>query len=351
MSLEELRKQIDAIDTDLLRLLNERADVVHAVGKLKKREGLEIYAPEREEKLLKSLVKKSEGRLPEKSIRAIYREIMSAALALEEDLKIAYLGPAGTWTHQAALRKFGQSVTCLPQPSFADIFEQVSRGLVDYGVVPIENSTEGAVTHTLDLFAESPLKIYGQVMLPIENNLMAKCGRKEIKRIYSHPQVIAQCRSWLGRNFRKIPAVEISSTAAAAELASKEKGAAVLGGGLLAELYGLDILEGAIQDIATNTTRFLVISHKTCPPTGDDRTSVMFSVRDEPGSLHKALEPFEKFSINMSKIESRPSKRRAWEYFFFVDVAGHCEDDSLKKVIDQLEQHCSFVKVLGSYPA
>lgn len=351
MSLDDLRKQIDRIDSELIRLLNERADVVHEVGEVKKQHGLEIYAPEREEMLLKKLVGMSEGRLPEKSIRAIYREIMSAALALEEDLKIAYLGPAGTWTHQAAIEKFGHSVGYQPQASFADVFDQVERRLVDYGVVPIENSTEGAVTHTLDLFADSPLKIYGQVMLPIENNLMANCPREEIGTIYSHPQIIAQCRGWLGRNFSGIQPVEKSSSAVAAEIARDEPGAAVLGGALLAEMYGLEVLERSIQDISSNTTRFLVISHKTCPPTGKDRTSVMFSVRDEPGSLHKALEPFEKFAINMSKIESRPSKRRAWEYFFFVDVAGHCEDEDLMRVIDQLGKHCSFVKVLGSYPA
>ncbi|HQW28210.1 MAG: prephenate dehydratase [Verrucomicrobiales bacterium] len=352
MSLEEQRIKIDAIDTDIIRLLNERADIVHEIGVIKKREGLEIYAPEREEKLLRSLVVKGEGgRLPEESIRAIYREIMSAALALEEDLKIAYLGPAGTWTHQAAIGKFGHSVKYLPQPSFGDVFDQVERRIADYGVVPIENSTEGAVTHTLDLFADSPLKIYGQVMMPIENNLMANCPREEIRHIYSHPQIIAQCRGWLSRNFREIQPVEKSSSAAAAEFAAKEPGSAVLGGALLAELYGLLTLETSIQDIANNTTRFLVISQKTCPPTGKDRTSVMFSVRDEPGSLHRALEPFEKLAINMSKIESRPSKRRAWEYYFFVDIAGHCEDPELADVIKQLEKHCSFVKVLGSYPA
>lgn len=352
MSLEDLRDRIDKIDTEMIRLLNERADIVHEVGVVKKREGLEIYAPEREEKLLRSLVTKGEGgRLPEDSIRAIYREIMSAALALEEDLKIAYLGPAGTWTHQAAIGKFGHSVKYLPQPSFADVFEQVERRVADYGVVPIENSTEGAVTHTLDLFADSPLKIYGQVMLPIENNLMANCKREEIQQIYSHPQIIAQCRAWLGKNFHEIQPIEKSSSAVAAELAAAEPNSAVLGGTLLAEMYGLKVLETSIQDIAHNTTRFLVISHKTCPPTGNDRTSVMFSVRDQPGSLHKALEPFEEFEINMSKIESRPSKRRAWEYFFFVDLAGHCEDEKFARVIDQLEQHCSFVKVLGSYPA
>jgi chorismate mutase/prephenate dehydratase len=352
MPLDELRVKIDAIDTDIIRLLNERADVVHEIGVVKKQNGLEIYAPEREEMLLRKLVAKGEGgRLPEDSIRAIYREIMSAALALEEDLKIAYLGPAGTWTHQAALGKFGHSVSLLPQPSFADVFDRVTRRIADYGVVPIENSTEGAVTHTLDLFADSPLKIYGQIMLPIENNLMARCPREEITTIYSHPQIIAQCRAWLGRSFHGIQPIEKASSAAAAEIAAKEPGAAVMGGTLLAELYGLNILERSIQDIASNTTRFLVISHKTCPPTGQDRTSVMFSVRDEPGSLHRALEPFQAFAINMSKIESRPSKRRAWEYFFFVDIAGHCEDPDLADVIRQLEKHCSFVKVLGSYPA
>lgn len=352
MSLEKHRQQIDAIDTEIIRLLNERADIVHEIGEIKKKNGLEIYAPEREEKLLRSLVAKGEGgRLPEKSIRAIYREVMSAALALEEDLKIAYLGPAGTWTHQAAIGKFGHSVKFLPQPSFGDVFEQVERGVADYGVVPIENSTEGAVTHTLDLFADSPLKIYGQVVMTIENNLMANCAREEITQIYSHPQIIAQCRGWLGKNFPKIQPVEKSSSAAAAEVAAEEEGAAVLGGALLADQYGLQILEPSIQDIANNTTRFLVISHKTCPPTGDDRTSVMFSVRDQPGSLHRALEPFEELSINMSKIESRPSKRRAWEYFFFVDIAGHCEEETLANAIRELEQQCSFVKVLGSYPA
>ncbi|MCL4165656.1 UNVERIFIED_CONTAM: hypothetical protein GTU68_028390, partial [Idotea baltica] len=337
MSLEEQRIKIDAIDTDIIRLLNERADVVHEIGEIKKKNGLEIYAPEREEKLLRSLCKKGEGgRLPDDSIRAIYREIMSAALALEEDLKIAYLGPAGTWTHQASIGKFGHSVKYLPQPSFGDVFNQVERRVADYGVVPIENSTEGAVTHTLDLFADSPLKIYGQVMLSIENNLMANCPREEIQQIYSHPQIIAQCRGWLAKNFNEIQPIEKSSSAAAAEVAAKEPNSAVLGGSLLSDLYGINLLEKSIQDIANNTTRFLVISHKTCPPTGNDRTSVMFSVRDEPGSLHRALEPFEKLSINMSKIESRPSKRRAWEYYFFVDIAGHCEDPELANAIEEV---------------
>ena len=350
MTLDELREKIDRIDTELLQLLNARADVVHQVGEIKKRDGLGIYAPEREDALLQRLMERSQGRLPRESIRAIYREIMSAALALEDDLKIAYLGPRGTWTHQASISRFGRSVEYLPQANLADVFDKVTRNLANYGVVPIENSTEGAVTHTLDLFADSPLKICAQIFLPIENNLMAKCPPEEIEKFYSHPQVFAQCRNWLGRKFHDIPTVETSSTAAAAEIAATEPGAAVLGGSLLAEMHKLEILERSIQDIATNTTRFLVISHNTCPPTGNDRTSLMFSVNDEPGSLHRAILPFEEFEINMSNIESRPSKRRAWEYFFFVDIAGHCEDQKLIDALKHLERHCSFVKLLGSYP-
>jgi chorismate mutase/prephenate dehydratase len=350
MSLEDIRKKIDKLDSELLRLLNERADLVHQVGEIKKKDGLEIYAPEREESLLQSLVAKSEGRLPEKSIRAIYREIMSAALALEENLKIAYLGPKGTWTHQAAVNKFGHSVSYAEQDSLSDVFDQVARKQADYGVVPIENSTEGAVNHTLDMFADSPLKICAQILLPIENALMANIPREEITKLYSHPQVFGQCRDWIHKHFPAAELIEVSSTTRAAAIVTEEPGAAALGGKLAATLNGLTILEEAIQDRATNTTRFLVLSHNTCPSTGSDRTSVMFSVRDKPGSLFDALQPFNSFKINMSKIESRPSKRRDWEYYFFVDIVGHCQDPELAEALGKLEAHCSFMKILGSYP-
>jgi chorismate mutase/prephenate dehydratase len=349
-SLDEIRKQIDAVDTDLLRLLSARADLVHEVGEIKKRDGLEIYAPEREEALLQSLLKKNQGRLPEKSIRAIYREIMSAALALEQDLKIAYLGPSGTWTHQAAINKFGQSVKYVAMPNFQEVFEEVARRRADYGVVPIENSTEGAVNHTLDLFADSPLRICAQILLRIENALLCNCPREEIEVIYSHPQVFGQCRNFLAKNFPKVPLIDCSSTTKAAEMAAKNPKAAALGGKLAGSLNGLTVVEESIQDSATNTTRFLVLSERTCPSTGNDRTSIMFSVRNEPGSLYKALSPFSECHVNMSKIESRPSKRRDWEYFFFVDVLGHCEDPLLVQALQELEKHCSFVKILGSYP-
>ena len=350
MPLDDIRKKIDDLDSKLLELLNNRADLVHEVGEIKKKGGIEIYAPEREESLLKGLIEKSEGRLSEASIRAIYREIMSAALSLEQDLKIAYLGPQGTWTHQAAISKFGHSVKYSPQESLAGVFDCVARKKADYGVVPIENSTEGAVNHTLDMFADSPLRICAQILLPIENALMAKIARDKISKLYSHPQVFGQCRNWIQKNFPGADLVEVSSTTRAAELVNEQAGAAALGGRLAAELNGLEILDENIQDKATNTTRFLVLSHKMCPPTGNDRTSVMFSLRDKPGSLFDALKPFNEFHINMSKIESRPSKQRNWEYFFFVDIAGHCEDSKLSEALQNLEEHCNFIKVLGSYP-
>jgi chorismate mutase/prephenate dehydratase len=352
VALDDIRKQIDAIDKELLSLLNNRAELVHLVGEVKKKEGLQIYAPEREHALLEKLIKMSEGRLPEKSIRAIYREIMSAALSLEDDLKIAYLGPEGTWTHQAAIKKFGHSVDYTPLPNFAEVFDEVARRRADYGVVPIENSTEGAVSHTLDLFVDSPLRICAQILLRIDNSLISAIPKEEIKTLYSHPQVFGQCKNWILRNLPHADLVEVSSTTKAAHIAKENAahGAAALGGKLAAELAGLDLLEEAIQDRATNTTRFLVIGEKTCPPTGKDRTSILFSVGDRPGSLVAALQAFDAFHINMSKIESRPSKQRDWEYIFYVDLAGHCEDDQVSSAIETLEKHCSLVKLLGSYP-
>lgn len=352
MPLDDIRKTIDAIDSQLLDLLSQRADAVHEVGEIKKKEGLQIYAPEREDALLKSLAAKNKGRLPEKSIRAIYREIMSAALALEDDLKIAYLGPEGTWTHQAAISKFGHSVAYTAQPSFADVFDQVERNKADYGVVPIENSTDGAIASTLDLFVESHLSIYAQILLRIDNGLMSAIPREDIKTLYSHPQVFGQCKNWILQHFPKADLVETSSTTRAAAIAKERghEGAAALGGTLAAELNGLKMLESSIQDRATNTTRFLIIGEKTCPPTGKDRTSLLFSIHDQPGSLVNALQAFDACAINMSKIESRPSKQKDWEYIFYVDLAGHTEDLVVKNALAELENHCSLVKILGSYP-
>src|SRR6516164_3329217 len=271
LSLEQIRKRIDEVDTKLLDLLNQRADLVHEVGVVKKQAGLAIYAPEREEALLQGLEQKNKGRLPGSAVRAIYREIMSAALALEKGLTISYLGPEATWTHQAARAKFGASLDYVPQANIGDIFDEVTRRRADYGVVPIENSVEGAVNHTLDVFMDSELKICAQILLRIENNLLSNEPRDKITRIYSHPQVFGQCRKWLLRNAHDLEWIEVSSTTRAADLASKEPGSAALAGAMAAEVYGLDILDRGIQDSPNNTTRFLVISHATSPPTGQDK--------------------------------------------------------------------------------
>ena len=353
MDLKELRARIDAVDTELIRLLNERADLVHGVGEFKKARGLEIYAPEREEQLLASLTAKNAargGRLPASGLRAIWREIMSASLALEKDLAIAYFGPEATWTHQAAREKFGASVRYLAQGSIAEVFAAVARGRADYGVVPVENSTEGAVTHTLDVFIESDLRICAQLALPVEHHLMARIAREQIRRVYSHPGVFGQCRQWLRTHFPTAELVEVASTADAGAMAAHATDAAALAGRMVAELHDLPILADAVQDQADNATRFLVIGQSDCPPTGRDRTSLLFGVSDKPGALFAALEPLQSAGVSLSKIESRPSKRKEWDYVFFAAVEGHRQEEALVHALGALEKRCSFFKVLGSYP-
>jgi chorismate mutase/prephenate dehydratase len=353
MPLTSIRKKIDALDEQLLELLNQRADFVHQVGEIKRLNGGSVFAPEREEVLLRSLEDRNaqlKGRLPAAAVRAIYREIMSASYALEKGLTIAYFGPAGTYTHEAARNKFGASVEYAAQASITDVFASVARGSADFGVVPIENSTEGAVTHTLDEFMDSELKICAQILLRVEQNLLAKCSRGEIRKIYSHPQSLGQCRQWLQTNCPTAEIIATSSNTRAAQHAADEPGAAAIAGKLAAELYGLNILESSIQDSAFNTTRFLVIGPQSCPPTGNDKTSLMFAVQDKSGTLLAALEPFQRLGISMSKIESRPSKRKAWEYFFFVDIEGHAEDPQVVEALAELEKCCMRLKILGSYP-
>jgi len=353
MPLTEVRKKIDAVDAELLELLNRRADLVHEVGEIKRKSGGPVFAPDREEVLLRSLVQKNAklaGRLPASAIRAIYREIMSASYALERGLSIAYFGPAGTYTHEAARNKFGASVQYVAQSNISEVFNLVARAKADFGVVPIENSTEGAITHTLDEFMESELKICAQILLKIEHNLLCNGPRESIGKIYSHPQSLGQCRQWLRSNFPAAEIVEASSNTRAAQHAAQEPGAAAIAGKMAAELYGLNILEASIQDSVYNTTRFLVIGAHSCPPTGNDKTSLMFGVHDKAGALFDALEAFKRLDISMSKIESRPSRRKAWEYFFFVDLEGHAEEEQMVKALSELQKRCTLVKILGSYP-
>jgi chorismate mutase/prephenate dehydratase len=350
MSILDHRKAIDRIDQQIVRLLNERTKRALDIGAIKVKQGEEIYAPHRERAVLNRISRMNRGPLTSESVRAIYREIMSSALAVEKPMTIAYLGPEATFTHQAALQRFGSSLRYVPLKTIAEVFTEVAKRRADFGVVPVENSTEGVVTHTLDMFMDSELKIVAQIVMPISQCLMSKARRNQLKRLYIHPQSLAQSRAWLQRNLPDVEIIETSSNARSAELAAGEKRAAAIAGLLAAEKYGLPVLEHNVQDNAENATRFLVLGRQSPPRTGRDRTSLMFCIADRPGALHGAIAPFRKYRINMTKIESRPSKRKAWQYYFFVDCDGHAQDPKVAKALDDLGKHCVFVKVLGSYP-
>ncbi len=350
MSLDELRKQIDQLDAKLVELLNERVSVALEIGKAKKEQGGEIYVPSREKAVFERIsALNKNGPLPDKSTRAIYREIMSAALALESNLRICYLGPPATFTHQAARSKFGASVEYQPAGSIADVFASVENGNADYGVVPIENSTEGAVTHTFDQFTGTTLKICAEIYLPISLCLMASVPREKVSRICTKQEALGQCRRWLNANMSGIEFDAVNSTTLAAEMASKSDCAAVASK-FAAELYGLDILAENIQDVSGNTTRFLVIGRSFSEPTGEDKTSIYFGIKDKVGALHDTLDTLKNNGINMSKIESRPSGDKVWEYVFFVDFEGHADSPNVKKALKEMEEHCAVLTVLGSYP-
>ena len=350
MNIPEHRKAIDHLDAQIVRLLNERTRHVLAIGEIKMKAGEEIYAPHRERAVLNRACRLNQGPITNDSLQAIYREIMSSALSLEKSMKIAYLGPEATFTHQAAIRRFGSSLRYSSQKTISDVFTEVSKNRAEYGVVPVENSTEGVVTHTLDMLVDSDLKIVAQIVLPVQHCLLSNSPRSQIKKLFGHPQSLGQCRVWVQNNLPKVEIIETSSNARSAEFAAKKKGTAAIAGLLAAEKYGLDVLEYDIQDNAANATRFLVLGRQCSPPTGHDRTSLMVSVTDKVGALHSALAAFRRYRINMTKIESRPSKRKAWEYFFFIDCDGHLQDRKVDNAIRHLGEHCNFVKVLGSYP-
>jgi len=351
MSLLEHRQAIDQLDAEIVRLLNARTEQVLKIGELKRLSGDEIYAPHREKAVLDKVCRLNQGPVTDGALRAIYREIMSGALALEKPLTIAYLGPEATYSHQAALRRFGNSLAYSAQKTIGDVFQEVAKSRADYGVIPIENSTEGAVTPTLDLLVDTELRILAQIILPIQHCLITHATSvAAIRRLYVHPQTLAQCRLWIRQHLPEAEIIETSSNARSAELAAKNKASAAIAGLLAAEKYRLPILEHDIQDNSANATRFIVMGRTIPPRTGVDRTSLLFSVSDKAGALHSALAPFRRLKINMTKIESRPSKRKAWEYYFFADVDGHASEKRLATAIKELGRHCSFVKVLGSYP-
>ena len=345
-----LRKKIDDLDRHIIRFLNERAFIVKDVGRLKSRKGEGMYVPTREREIYENILKENKGPLSDNALKAIYREIMSSSLALEKNLKIAYLGPEATFTHLAAIKKFGSQVEYTSCDSISEVFREVEITRADYGVVPVENSTEGVVSHTLDMFINSDLKICSEVSLDISHNLMSNSSLKSIKKVYSNPQVFGQCRIWLNAHLPGVELIEVATTSKAAEIVSREKNACAIASVLAAKKYKLKIIAKDIEDSATNITRFLVIGQNIPSPTTKDKTSIMFYIRDRVGALHDILSYFKKHGVNLTKIESRPSKRKAWDYYFFIDMLGHYQQADIKSVLKAIEKDCISLKVLGSYP-
>jgi chorismate mutase/prephenate dehydratase len=352
--LQHYRREIDRIDDEILRLLNERSKNVIEIGRLKQQSDRDanLHTPAREAEIIERLTRRNPGPFPNEAIRPVYREIMSASLSLEGPQKVAYLGPRATFTHMACMQKFGSSAQYMPVTGIKDVFNEVERGRANFGVVPIENTTEGVVNHTLDMFIDSNLLIYGEILQEVSHHLLSKNGSiEDIKKIYSHPHAIAQCRNWLETNLPHVPVSEVASTARAAELCVDEPAAAAIASELAGQLYGLKVVRARIEDNMNNFTRFLILSQKPPERTGKDKTSLMLSVKDRVGALYDLLRPFASHGINMTKIESRPSRRKAWEYIFFVDIEGHVEEDRVKKALEEVKGRCLFMKILGSYPS
>ncbi len=357
MDLPSIREKIDALDHQLVELLNERLKLAGEIGRLKRSQGGQIYVAEREDAVLRKVLAQNDGPIKNEALQAIYREIMSAAIALEKPMVIAYLGPEASNTHAAALKKFGASVEYRPMSTVSDIFTAVEKGETEYAVIPIENSTEGSVREALDSFVESDLKIVAQIYLEISHALISTSPLELIERVYSKDQALAQCRHWLQRYLPHAQLVDAPSTSRAVQLAKIESGTAAIAGELAAEHYGVPIIEHNIQDKADNTTRFFVLGRKASGPVGGgkDITSLLVSLGDEAashsGALLKMLMPLAERGINLSKVESRPSKKRPWDYYFFLDVTGHYEDANMREALSELKRFCPMVKWLGSYPS
>ncbi len=350
MSLEILRRKIDKIDEGILKLINERAQTAIEIGNLKRKQGQDIYVPDRERTIYNNLIKKNKGPLSSKAIQSVYKEIMSNSLALEKPFSIAYFGPEATYTHMAAIEKFGTQTKYIPVRTINDCFTEVTKGRADYGVVPVENSTEGVVSHTLDMFIDSDLAICAEILLEVSHYLLSNTSLRRINKIYSNWQAFAQCRNWIENNLPGVKLIEVTSTSEGARRAKREKGAAAIASKLAASIYKLDIVSERIEDMVGNVTRFLVIGNTLAKSTGRDKTSLMFSVKDRPGALYRMLKPFAMNKINLTKIESRPSRKKAWDYIFFVDLEGHITEPRVNKALKELEKECRYLKVLGSYP-
>jgi chorismate mutase/prephenate dehydratase len=352
MELDGLRQAIDAVDDELLRLLNRRAQLVEEVASFKEARQLPFYVPRRERAIIERLVSANPGPFPSAAIRPVFQEVFSACLSLEKGLRVAYLGPEATFTHMAVTHQFGVSARALPVGTIAGVFAEVEQGRADFGVVPVENSTEGAVLHTLDTFLDSALNISAEIILDITQCLLLRPGLElsHVQRVYSHPQALGQCRKWLAANLPHAALVETPSTAEAARVAREDASGAAIASELAGRLHDLVVAAEGIQDLADNATRFLVIGREQAHATGKDTTSVLVLVKDGPGALLRLLQPFSDEGVNLTKIESRPSRRRPWESAFFVDLEGHQEDPKVARALATLVGRAETCKVLGSYP-
>lgn len=350
-TIDRLRRRIDRIDDEMLRLLAQRAQAAQAIGRAKAVDGRSVYVPAREKRILDRLHRKR-GTLSAPVVRAVFREVISACRSLERGIRVTYLGPEATYSHMAAREQFGAGATFVPADSIPRVFEEVERGEVEFGVVPIENSTDGVVTHTLDCFLESSLRIAAEICLDVNHCLLSKRGDpRRVRRIFSHPQGFAQCRRWMATHYPEASLHEAPSTAGAAREAAKLDDAAAIASALAADVYGLEVLAENIQDLSFNATRFVAIGpDDSAEPSGDDKTSAVFSIRDEVGILHHMLEPFAENRINLTRIESRPLKGKPWEYVFFLDFLGHRQERRVGRALAKLDKLCQMLKVLGSYP-
>lgn len=350
-NLESLRKKIDNVDRDLIGLINERARYVIEIGRFKTKEDSPLYRPVREQKIYDKIAQLNQGPFKTESLLSVFREIMSGSISLEGEFSVAYLGPEATFTHMAAKKKFGDSLPLSPLSSIQEIFEKVDKGKFSYGIIPIENSNEGMVTHTLDEFVDSNLYIYSELFLNISHCLLSNAENLlNIKKIYSHRQSLGQCKMWLMENFHNVELIETSSNAKAAIMATNGTDSAAIASDISAELYGLKILAKDIQDYSDNVTRFLVIGKDQNPPSGNDKTSILCSIKDRHGALFELVEPFYRNKINMTKIESRPTRKQLWEYNFFIDFEGHYQETKVQELLNELRSRVLNVKFLGSYP-
>ena len=348
-----LRDKIDALDVQIMESISQRADFAQQVAQVKKSLGdAAYYRPEREAQVLRHIMDANTGPIDNEDMARLFRQIMSACLALEQPIKVAFLGPEGTFTQEAALKHFGDGAINVTKATNDEVFREDLAGACNYGVVPVENSTEGVISHTLDSFMDSSIKICGEVELRIHHHFMVggNTNNDNITRVYSHAQSLAQCRQWLNSNYPNIERVAVSSNAEAAKRVQGEWNSAAIAGDMSCELYQLEKLWEKIEDRPDNSTRFLIIGRESVPPSGDDRTSVVVSVRNKPGALHDLLEPFRRHNVDMTRLESRPSRSSKWSYVFFIDFVGHIEDQAVTKVLDELSADVADLKVLGSYP-